>query len=435
VSSGVLATEVTMEWNEHEVEAAKKMYYDGKTYEEIGDAIGKSLNAVANKLSRLGIRGLRDSTEDSSVIEESQDSSYISMTTSTPVRTVEDALIKANVNTAVWMVDRFLVNSWEVGAKDDTGVVRKTPLWQVKLWLKRKRGMDPREMIQALVEELGAVKEKPKRASRKEGGVLAEISIMDHHFGKLAWAPEVGASYDLKIAEQRYLKASELLVESSQKANRILVVVGNDFFHVDRGSNQTTSGTQLEADGRWQKSFVCGCSCVRETINRAREIAPVDVLIVPGNHDFERSFTLGVVLGAVYENDERVEVHNSPNHKKRFRWGTTLLGFVHGHKMPKRRYDNLPTEMAMLWQDDWQKTTWREWHLGHVHSEHEDVWRHRASESLGTVIVRRLPSLCGQDAWHYEHGYASLAAAECHFYDYDYGRTGYRSVSALELES
>jgi hypothetical protein len=252
---------------------------------------------------------------------------------------------------------------------------------------------------------------------------------MDHHFGKLSWEPECGENYDVKIAKQRYLDASSYLVRDSKNSSpeKFLIVLGNDFYHVDKGDNTTTGGTAQDADGRWQKAFLAGLECIQETINEALEIAPVDIICVPGNHDTERLFTLGVCLQGIYQNNINVTVHNSPSIKKSFVWGKNLLGFYHGHKLNKGRLERLPNEMASLWPASWSDTTWREWHLGHIHSEHEDVWRFRQSETIGDVIVRRLPSLCGTDRWHYEEGYRSLAAAEAHYYSYEHGRLGYRS--------
>jgi hypothetical protein len=215
---------------------------------------------------------------------------------------------------------------------------------------------------------------------------------------------------------------------------QILWVAGNDFYHVDRGDNTTTRGTRQDADGRWQKAFVGGVTELRNAVDLAREIAPVRLKIVKGNHDEEKAFTLAVVMAAIYEGDARVVVDVSPSLTTCFQWGTNLVGFQHGHNMTADRFKQLPNEMAHLWPQEWAATTWREWHLGHLHSESEDVWRYRASETVGDVIVRRLPSLCGTDYWHRSMGYRSLGAAEAHFYDAKLGRIGYRTISQLALE-
>lgn len=431
------------DWTKAETEKALAMYRGGASAPTIAKKLGRSVPSVNNRLS--GFRGRAPGFSDPAAGPTSQKSDDIRgdgrdvvWTTSTPVRTEADALAKAEIDTNVWQLDRCKINSWEMAAKNNDGEIVKTPLWQVELKLVRKRGYSPKELIAELVAAL----RQPKTAGgprqlRKVDGVLAEVSIMDHHFGKLSWAPETGENYDLKIASERYRKAADVLVADAkaEKAQRILYVVGNDFYHVDNGANTTTAGTPQDCEGRWQKAFIAGATEARNAINLAREAAPVDVVVVKGNHDEERAFVLGVVLCAVYENDPRVKILNSPAMSVRYKWGSTLLGFQHGHNMRADRFKQLPNEMAHLWPDDWAATNWREWHLGHLHSESEDVWRYRASETIGDVIVRRLPSLCGTDRWHSNMGYRSLGAAECHFFDSRFGRVGYKTISQLALEN
>jgi hypothetical protein len=426
-------------WTDDEVEKLTAAYRRGESAVSIAGKLKRSRASVERKISNSGLvnRATAPATEtDQMQRDESGDAAAITWTTSTPVRTVDDALAKAEVDTAVWNVDRFVVNSWESAAKQSDGTITKTPLWQVKLWLSRKKGMSREEFIRDMIAEL-CVKPNRTREKWRTGGVLAEPSIMDHHFGKLSWAPETGDNYDLRIARDRYDLAGRFLLQSvkDQDAQRILIPLGNDFYHVDTGNNTTTAGTPQDCDGRWQKAFSTGLGCCRRLIDDAAEIAPVDVVIVPGNHDRDRAFTLGVVLSALYESNDRVRVDNAPTAKKRYRWGETLIGFVHGDKMNRKRFELLPNEMAHHWPDDFAATSWREWHLGHLHSESEDVWRFRSSETIGDVIVRRLPSLSGTDRWHFENGYRSLAAAECHFFSDTAGRLGYRTISQTALET
>ena len=43
-------------------------------------------------------------------------------------------------------------------------------------------------------------------------------------------------------------------------------------------------------------------------INYLANTAPVDVIVVQGNHDYERMFYAGEYLRAFFKNDERVEL-------------------------------------------------------------------------------------------------------------------------------
>ena len=55
------------------------------------------------------------------------------------VVTIEKLLEIYNIDLEVWEIEKKVVNTWEVGAKDPNGVIVTTPLFQVKLWLKKKQ--------------------------------------------------------------------------------------------------------------------------------------------------------------------------------------------------------------------------------------------------------------------------------------------------------
>lgn len=257
--------------------------------------------------------------------------------------------------------------------------------------------------------------------------LLAELSIFDAHFGKLAWRLESSQDYDLKIARERYMGAAENLLgrADNRGVGRILYVVGNDMMHTDH-KGMTTSGTPMDTDGRWQKAFRVGKDCAIQTIEMAVQVAPVDVVVVPGNHDLEKVFTLGEVLDARFHHNHKVVVFNDPDLYKYYRWGKVLLGFVHGNNhLSDRKRAELPIQMATDRPEDWSETVWREWHLGHFHSEKENVWKYRTVHHVRDIAVRVLPSLSSTDAWHREQGYASVLAAEMHIYNKRLGRLGY----------
>jgi hypothetical protein len=357
------------------------------------------------------------------------DTATVDYWTSKRIRTLDEALAKADVDLTRWDVDRWEVTSWEVGSTDDTKKMNVTPLWRVSVKLKAKRGWNPSEFRALLVEDLrklAPVYETPEPREFNPD-LMAELSIFDAHFGKLAWASETTQDYDLKITKNRYMKAAlDLLGRAKErKVGRICYVVGNDFLHVDH-KGLTTNGTPMDTDGRWQKAFRLGKDCAIQVIEYATQICPVDVLIVPGNHDREKAFTLGEVLDARFYNNHSVVVFNEPDTYKYYRWGKTLLGFVHGenHTSDKKRSE-LPLQMATDRPVDWSETVWREIHLGHFHSEREDVWKYRTTDHVRDVAVRVLPSLSSTDAWHREQGYCSVLAAEMHLYHRHLGRYAY----------
>jgi hypothetical protein len=259
---------------------------------------------------------------------------------------------------------------------------------------------------------------------------LLEVSLPDIHVGKLTWAPEVGKSYDLKIAPTLAMQAAHNLWSKASvfPIQRILLPLGNDYFNVNNAAGTTAGGTPQDEDGRWKRSFRVGCKLAVELIEffRGKAADGIDVMIVPGNHDPERIYYLGMYLEGVYGGTTDVRVNNGEKSRKFFRYGTTLLGFTHGHG---EKHDKLPLIMAGEASRDWAETTHHEWHLGHLHHSRET--RYHTGQEFGPVRVRILPSLCPADEWHFSSGYVgSQRAAEAYLWSYKNGYTGHLSYSS-----
>ncbi len=167
---------------------------------------------------------------------------------------------------------------------------------------------------------------------------------------------------------------------------------------------------------------------VTEAVDRLRLVAPVDIMVVAGNHDRDRMFYLGDALESHYRNCANVNVDNAPSVRKYYRYGKCLLGYTHGHTRGDSMPKDLPRLMAEERPQDWAETTWREWHLGHLHRKREFSWL--SVDTLGEVIVRHLPSLSAVDAWAFGEGYVPPRIGEAYLYDRRDGFRGYFSTSA-----
>lgn len=250
-------------------------------------------------------------------------------------------------------------------------------------------------------------KDYPKRTKAKEfndGTCMLELSIPDLHLAKLGHDKEVGEDYDLEIAKSRYIEAvKDLLEKASFQHNleKVLLVVGNDFFNADNKFQTTTSGTPQDCDSRWHKMFKEGLELITDAIDLAGTYCDkLDVLIVPGNHDRHTSYYLGIALEAFYRNIADINIDSSPKTRKYYTFGANLLGFTHGDK---EKHDSLPLIMAQECSDSWSFCRYKEWHLGHLHTNRNKAFL--SQNEFNGVQVRILPSLTTADAWHYESGY------------------------------
>jgi hypothetical protein len=358
----------------------------------------------------------------------------IASSLSSRIHTVDQLLRATKVDLALWEVERHTINKWEVamrepattvGGAGDAAVVSESrdgalstlwtrgsnkpivePLIQIKVWLKRRA---PQVVgLNAAFEEFLARAQKvripptPVRYRKVNGGCLAELDLFDLHFGKLCWAAETGEDYDVKIAERDFKEAVLRLRDSCLPygISRFLLPLGNDFLNVDNAARTTTAGTPQDEDGRWQRTFTGGLRLMVWAIDTLLESAPVDVIAVPGNHDFERLYYLAVALSCQYRTTKGVTIDNRPTVRKYVEFGNTLLGFTHSDKELDK---NLPLIMAVEMKEAWSRTKFREFHCGHVHHDRQRDFQ-PLLDHLG-VTVRWLRALSAADAWHVGKGY------------------------------
>jgi len=305
------------------------------------------------------------------------------------------------VDLSIWSVKSYVCNKWEVGAKDALKKIQVTPLYQVKAVLeKRVEIVDAKAELEALKVEFkkkAIVRKRASRPAKVLTGNMLEINIPDNHFGKMAWSKETGGrNYDTPIAAKTFIRALNTLLDRAKVYNyeKIIFIVGNDLLNSDDEQGRTTKGTFVSTDGRYQKTFLTVRKTITEAIEAMRLVAPVEVVLVPGNHDNLGVWHLGDSLECLYENTEDVTIRNEPTAFKTVRFGKVLLGFCHGDKGKREDY---PLLLATERSKDFGETLFREVHTGHNHQTKTQEWH--------GVRVRILPSLSPPDAWHAENGF------------------------------
>lgn len=398
------------------------------------DAIGEKYGMTGEKI-RNAYRRFKRASGDDGPVEPSRDKykegdNFINIVcASERVLSKDDIIRKFNIDLDVWEIVSFDVKSsegyrkdrkvdWHVtdgkvlrGDVEDTGKMLVIPLYHVAVRLKKKKQeIAARSAIQDMIEDAKNHAPKYQKIAypQHKDGMLYEIDMFDIHFGRLTWEEESGESYDIKIARQAIESTLLKLLAMIEKDNvsRILLPLGNDFFNVDNKFNTTTAGTAQQEDTRWQKTFRAGRNICTWMIDTCNQIAPVDVLVIPGNHDEQRSFYLGEALDCWYHNNENVTIDNSAAKRKYYPFGSNLIGFTHGYD---EKLSALPLLMAIDRPDLWSQSTYREWHTGDKHHKRDLV--PRADESTG-MVVRILRALAAQDAWTFNKGYRSLRSGE-----------------------
>lgn len=376
------------------------------------------INQRSNSILEKSIEDVKELDDDFSSRKEthkfhqSSEDDAVAESQSLNIRTLEGLLTVCQVDLNKWEVDKHIVNKWEVAAKDSEGELKHSPLFQVKAWLKRKEVDKAKEVIEYFKNQVPTLK-RSVQIKNSGGNYLYEISIPDLHLSKLCWSQETGhQDYDIRKAADMFKSAFYGLLDrvDISDIDKILLPIGNDFFNSEGKVKMTTNGTPQDDDTRWPKSFSVGCNLITDVLSDVSKNLNVDVVVVPGNHDFERSFYLGEFLRAWFRENEAVTIDNTPTPRKYYEFGNNLIMFTHGRDEKQK---DLPLIMATE-NSSFSMCKHRTVHLGHLH-------QYSVREDKG-VSVKVLPSLCPPDAWHTLKGYVNNKRAAMGFlYDPKYG--------------
>jgi len=315
-------------------------------------------------------------------------------------KSLEQTLKACGVDESKWNVDHYTIEE-------------NTRGYNFKVYLKKKETLG--QSINELKKELASYVQKsfPIKYKNRENGLLLEFAPFDLHWGKLAWAEEAGEHYDMKEAAMALNKSIDYTLNAISKfpVSRIVFPFGNDFFQIDNEQNTTTAGTHQDTDSRFKKILREGRKIVIESIEKLKTVAPVDVVIVSGNHGYLSEFMLGDLLEVKYENDKNVTVNNSPMPRKYYTYGKNLIGYTHGNE---EKINDLVGIMATEQSRMWADCKHRFWHLGHYHMMQQ--------RELQGVRVCWKPSLSASDFWHKKKGYVgNTRGVESSIFDKEMG--------------
>lgn len=236
----------------------------------------------------------------------------------------------------------------------------------------------------------------PEQA-QTHNGLLLVLPIVDLH-----WA--LKASVDYSNNEYNEKKAYDCLVWTvcniisrvrGKEIKKIFFTIGNDILNCDNILGGTTRGTPQENCVCIENAVIEVTNTLIDCINMLREIAPVEVIHIPSNHDYLMGLGVANAIRAHYMESKDVDVDASYKERKYRRWGTNLLGFAHDLKV--QNVNNIIVSDAREHLSETCKTIY---FLGHLHHE-------ECMDVCGTD-VRRLPKMGGFSRWEYNQGYNSI---------------------------
>jgi len=293
-----------------------------------------------------------------------------------------------------WDVIAFTSNCWQ----QQTAGGGKIDLCQSKLTVR------PKKQPEISLADVDAYFDKkrfkpivpPTDYKYIDDGEVLEVTYVDPHNGLLAWQNESGENYDLKIAQERFLKCAWDIVSrcKHKKIKRIILCMLGDILHTANDNQTTEKGTFQSVDGRYVKITDTTEATIVNVIAILKSIAPVEVVWVSGNHSRISEY---LVMRSVEKSFSDVKFDIAPNPIKSIKIGNALIGLAHGDMPKKNITQNVDREARMI-----GGIKYIEQHCGHFHSE-ITTW-------VNGIIVRYLPCLCSSSAWVHQQGYLNFKA-------------------------
>ena len=240
--------------------------------------------------------------------------------------------------------------------------------------------------------------------------------IFDIHIGMMAHRHESGENYDTNTAEKLMGSYFDHAISVSPASEKAVILVGGDFLHSD-GLEAVTpaSGHCLDQDSRYAKLVYVAIRSIRGAVEKMlKKHKEVEIQIIEGNHDQSGMIWLRAAMAAFYENENRVFVDTSPAIMHKTRFGSTLLGYTHGHTMKKA--EGRLAAMATDYRKDFGECEFVYCHSGHFH--HATV----TECTLGIDEVH--PALASKDAYAARGGWRSYRQAAAIVYHKNFGEVG-----------
>lgn len=277
------------------------------------------------------------------------------------------------------------------------------------------------KFVKELVKEISSYSPKYptiKRGKTKEGHLLI-IDIADLHINKYAEAHLTGADYNSKIAVERAIEGTKGLIQKAQGFNidKVVFVIGNDVLNTDNLSKSTTKFTPQDTDLNWFTAFNIAKDCYVKCIELCMQVADVDVIHCPSNHDLMSGCLLASTMEAWFRQSKNITFDVSPKYRKYYRFHNSMIEFEHGDK---GKMANLPLQMANEQPQMWADTKFRYAYLHHVH--HSDITQFKSGKDFTGCNVSYLRSPSSADLWHAESGYSNMVACEGFLHSKDMGR-------------
>ena len=335
------------------------------------------------------------------------------------VTTLKQAVKFHDIDLDKWSVLRQRVGNSEVSAKQaDGGFATVTNYNFSAEFAPKKAALD----LDKLAERLKKYKPPKFKAKYKNHNQTAAVlNQYDAHLDKVCLITETGTESDIHQNIEIFDKYfDELLSDiATYKPEKIFLPTGNDLFNTNGAAAATKKGTQQARFINHHDSYEMIGELIIKCIHKALQVAPVECIMVKGNHDEDNVHKLGIGLNWAFRGVSDFSINYTRRQRKYFQYGANMIAFAHGDK-EAGKVKSLPSWLMAEEPQMVADTQHRYMYMGDKHHLMEYVFLR--TKDLPVLTAKFLRSCGTDDAWHNDHGWIGVPrSCEADIWDYDKG--------------
>ena len=223
-------------------------------------------------------------------------------------------------------------------------------------------------------------------------GHMCVFNVTDFHLDKM----DVKAKSVEQRVQELYDVIDSLLYQAYRysRIEKLVYIVGSDFFNTDNWQGGTTKGTPQDNSMSWDAAFKLGLDINLTILNKLKQFTEkLEVVLVCGNHDYQKSFYMTQALELYFRNDENVVFNSSADYRKAVTYKKVFIGMNHGDC----KVDMLPVTFSKEFTKEWGNATCHVIHTGDKH--------HYSVKEIQGIRIKGFPALTGTDRWHNNNNY------------------------------
>lgn len=244
--------------------------YKGKSFTEIAGIIKKETG------SELSLRTLRRLVSDGYKTMKSTNTlapNELNYKGEKSITSLEEAISFFRIDTEIYDVKKFTVNSWDVAGKNG-----KRTNYQVKVFLEPK---EVKVNFEELKQQVKSSIKKIKVKKTKGGKRVAVLALSDFHIGAKVEAMDTTPDFSYKVIIQKLAEIKEQV--NQMNYDEVHIAMLGDFIETFTGLNHPNSWKGIEQGGYGAEVVITAYKILSTFLEGIKNLSKV--YMVAGNHD------------------------------------------------------------------------------------------------------------------------------------------------------